>query len=146
MNSEAFQWFIKIFVDKWSLVYDGDQRFGMMTTNLFECFNRVLKNSRFLSITLLVQLIFFRLVFCFDYRHAQVKDALNRSERFTPFATAHLIANQFKATSHTVIRFDRIAGVFQVQTAYCGSYTNKDNNTQVNMIAKPSFYDRIASL
>ena len=42
-----------------------------------------------------------------------------------------MIANQSKATSHNVTKFDSASGVFQVQTAFRGPYNNKDNNTQV---------------
>ena len=80
MNSEVFQWLNEILLEKWTLAYDGGQRFGMMTTNLFECFNGVLKNACFLSVTLLVQLTFFQLLSYFDGRCAQVEDALNRVE------------------------------------------------------------------
>ena len=54
INSKAIQWLNKIFMEKWSRAHDGGQRFGMMTTNLFECFNGVLKNTRFLLVTSLV--------------------------------------------------------------------------------------------
>ena len=141
MNSEAFQWLTEILVDKWSLAHDGGRRFGMMTTNLFECFNGVLKNAHFLLVTSLVQLIFFRLVSYFDDRHAQAEDALNRDERFILFAITRVISNQSKATSHNITRFDRTGGLFQVQTVFYEPYINKDNNTQMNSNAKPSFYD-----
>ncbi|XP_073105614.1 protein FAR1-RELATED SEQUENCE 4-like [Elaeis guineensis] len=42
MNLEAFQWLSEISIDKWYLAHDGGRRFGIMTTNLSKCFNRVL--------------------------------------------------------------------------------------------------------
>ena len=87
MNLEAFYWLSEILVDKWSLIHDGGQRFSVITTNLSEYFNGVLKNTHFLSIILLVQLTFFRLILYFDGRHVQAEDALYKGERFTLFAT-----------------------------------------------------------
>ena len=84
LNPEAVQWLRKIPLDKWTCAHDDGRRYGMMTTNLSECFNGVLKNARFLPITALVQLTFFRLVSYFDGRRAQAEDAINRDERFTP--------------------------------------------------------------
>ena len=104
-----------------------------MTTNLSECFNGVLKNPRFLPVTSLVQLTFFRLVSYFDGRRAQADEALDRSERFTPFATTHIIANQSKAGAHNVTSFDRASDIFQVQTALHGPHLNRGNNIQVRI-------------
>ena len=100
-----------------------------MTTNLSACFNGVLKNAYFLPITILVQLAFFYPISYFDGHHAQIVDALEEVERFTPFVMDRIIANQFKATSHSVTSFDRASSVFQVQTALRGPYINIGNNT-----------------
>ena len=43
------------------LTHNGGHRYGIMTTNMFEVFNSVLKEARSLPITALVQLTFFRL-------------------------------------------------------------------------------------
>ena len=70
VNSKAIQWLNEILVEKWSRAHDGGRRFGMMITNLSKYFNGVLKNIRFLLVTSLVQLMFFRLVSYFDGRCA----------------------------------------------------------------------------
>ena len=56
---------------------------------------------------------------------------MDRNERFTPFVMVHVISKQAKATSHIVTRFDRVGGLFQVQTARCGPNMNRGDNTQV---------------
>ena len=130
-NPEAVQWLNEIPLAKWTRSHDDGRRYGMMTTNISECFNGVLKNARFLPITALVQLTFFRLVSYFEGRRVQAIEAMDRNERFTPFVTGHVISNQAKATSHTITRFDRATGLFQVQTARRGPNMNKGDNTQV---------------
>ena len=49
-------------VEKWALAKDDGQCYGAMTTNLFECFNGVLKSARNLPITAIVEFIYFKLV------------------------------------------------------------------------------------
>ena len=46
-------------VEKWTLAKDGGWYYRAMTTNLFECFNGVLKGARNLPITVMVEFIFF---------------------------------------------------------------------------------------
>ena len=60
INAEARNWLEYIPLEKWALSHDGGRRYGIMTTNLFEVFNGVLKGARNLRITTLVQLTFYR--------------------------------------------------------------------------------------
>ena len=59
INLEARRWLEAIPFKKWTLSHDGGQRYGIMTTNMYEVFNSVLKGARRLPITALVQLTFF---------------------------------------------------------------------------------------
>ena len=71
INLEAQRWFEAIPFEKWALSHDGGRRYGMMTTNMSEVFNNVLKGARSLLVTALVQLIFFRLNTYFVARREQ---------------------------------------------------------------------------
>ena len=46
--------------EKWALCYDGDHRYGNMITNLSKSFNHILKGTRAMPISILVQLTFYR--------------------------------------------------------------------------------------
>ena len=61
INSKAQQWLEAIPLEMWALAHDGGRRYGIMTTNMSEGFNSVLKGACSLPITALVQLNFFRL-------------------------------------------------------------------------------------
>ena len=61
INPEAQQWLKAIPLEIWALSHDGGQRYEIMTTNMSEVFNSVLKGACSLPITALVQLTFFRL-------------------------------------------------------------------------------------
>ena len=61
INSEALQWLEAIPLQLWALSHDEGRRYGLMTTNISDVFNSVLKGARSLPITVLVQLTFFSL-------------------------------------------------------------------------------------
>ena len=54
INSEAQQWLEAIPLQLWALSHDGGRRYGIMTTNMSEVFNSVLKGARSLPFTTLV--------------------------------------------------------------------------------------------
>ena len=53
-NEEARIELDTILKELWALAHDNGRRYGAMTTNLFECFNGVLKGARNLPITAMV--------------------------------------------------------------------------------------------
>ena len=71
INVATQQWLEAIPFEKWVLSHDGGRRYGIMTKNMSEVFNSVLKRARSLPITALVQLTFFRLNSYFVVRREQ---------------------------------------------------------------------------
>ena len=59
INAAAQQWLEVIPFEKWVLSHDRGRRYGIMTTNMSEVFNSVLKRARSLPVIVLVQLTFF---------------------------------------------------------------------------------------
>ena len=51
INVEARNWLEQIPLEKWALSHDGGRRYEIMTTNMSEVFNSVLKGARNLPIT-----------------------------------------------------------------------------------------------
>ena len=45
INSEALQWLEAVPFQLWALSHDGGRRYGLMTTNISEVFNSVLKGA-----------------------------------------------------------------------------------------------------
>ncbi|KAL6552790.1 hypothetical protein OROHE_008154 [Orobanche hederae] len=79
LNPEARKWLERHPLHRWTLAHDGGRRYGLLTTNLSEIFNSVLKGARFLPITACVQLTFYRLVHYFEVRrplHGRVEGAV----------------------------------------------------------------------
>ena len=85
------------------MAYDGGRRYGMMTTNLSEVFNSVLKGARNLPITACVQLTFYRLVNFFSTRRGFAQEALAKEDLYTPQVTTKLQGYLTKANTHDLV-------------------------------------------
>ena len=116
INSKAHEWLDKHRVAKWTLSHDGGRRCGIMTTNLSEIFNSVLKGARYLPITACVQLTFYRLVNYFDVRRSLGIGAQKSGQLYTPHVVSTQAALLLKATGHTLKSFNRNTGLFEVVT------------------------------
>ena len=88
INSEAQPWLEAIHLQLWALSHDGGRRYEIMTTNMSEVFNGVLKGARNLPITALVQLTFFCLNSYFVARREQGVNRLTSDEQYTPYVDA----------------------------------------------------------
>jgi len=55
-NIEAYEYLMEIPLEKWTVSYDDGKRWGVLTTNLSESFNGVLKKARGLPVTAMVKL------------------------------------------------------------------------------------------
>ena len=80
INSKAQKWLEAIHFQLWALSHDGGRKYGIMTTNMSEVFNSVLKGACSLPFTVLVQLTFFRLNSYFIARREQSVDRLESDE------------------------------------------------------------------
>ncbi|KAI5667630.1 hypothetical protein M9H77_17483 [Catharanthus roseus] len=52
-NVDAYIYLMKLDVEKWTLLHDGGHRHGIMTTNISEALNSVLKKARVLPLKVL---------------------------------------------------------------------------------------------
>ena len=106
INLEAQRWLEAIPFEKWSLSHDEGRRYGIMTTNMYEVFNSVLKGARSLPVTALVQLTIFRLNRYFIARSEQGYNRLTSYEQYTPYVDAKIKAHVVKARSFEIILYD----------------------------------------
>ena len=112
INSEVQQWLEAIPFQLWALSHDGGRRYGIMTTNMLEVFNSVLKGARSLPLTALVQLTFSRLNSYFVARREQGADRLASDEQFTPYVDAQIQGRVVKAGSMEIVLYDHIRADF----------------------------------
>ena len=90
--------------EKWTLAHDEGCRYGAMTTNLSECFNKVLKGARSLPITTMVRFTYFKVNLYFDARRNLTLDQLEAGQEWCKYATDKFKKNQVKAKEHMVTR------------------------------------------
>ncbi|KAI5666462.1 hypothetical protein M9H77_16315 [Catharanthus roseus] len=68
---------MKLDAEKWTLLHDGGHRHGIMTTNIFEELNSVLKKATVLPLIALVELIFNKLVKYFHQQHEEAENCVH---------------------------------------------------------------------
>ena len=88
----------------------------MMTTNISEVFNSVLKGARSLPITALVQLTFFCLNSYFVARRELCANRLTSDEQFTPYVDAQIQGGVVKAGSMEIFLYDHVQSRFHVKS------------------------------
>ena len=110
INLEAQQWLEAIPLEIWVLSHDRGRIYGIMTTNMSEVFNSVLKGACSLPITTLVQLTFFQLNGYFVARMEQGANILTSDEQYTPSVDAQIKALVVKARSMEIVFYDHIQG------------------------------------
>ena len=101
---------------KWTLAHNGGHRYGVMTTNLSKSFNGILKSARYLPITMLVELTYYRCVAYFANRSTKARIEVIAGELITAYAR-----NKFNKFSHE-------DGLFEVRTPVNPNSTYKGNH------------------
>ncbi|KAF1874930.1 hypothetical protein Lal_00007546 [Lupinus albus] len=114
-NPRAATWLDNIPKEKWTQSYDEGRRYGHMTTNLAECVNGVLKGSRALPITSLVQATYHRLNSWFLHHRNEATSMIMAGHIYCEELTKVLNENNRKATCQTIRTFSRESGVFVVE-------------------------------
>ena len=108
INFEAQQWLEAIPFQLWALSHNGGQIYGIMTTNISEVFNNVLKGARSLPVTALIQLTFFHLNSYFVARRELGATRLAYDEQFTPYVDARIQGRVVKAGSMEIVLYDHV--------------------------------------
>ena len=136
-------------MQKWTLAHDGGHRYGAMTTNLSESFNGILKSTRNLPITALVELTYYRCVAYFADRYSKARTEVTTDELVTAdeLITAYA-KNKFnkwgkKAPKHSVTVFNHEDGVFEFRTPINPNSTYRGNHRhEVNLRQRTCSYQK----
>jgi hypothetical protein len=97
LNPLVKPWLDVILKEQWTLAYDGEHRYGKMTTNLAESFNNVVKGIRALSIKVIVESSFKKTVKYFnDHR----QEANHGIYHFISKICYKFVKNELKGRSH----------------------------------------------
>ncbi|XP_025678700.1 uncharacterized protein [Arachis hypogaea] len=100
---------------KWSQYADEGHRFGHMTTNISECINAVMKGSRNLPITALVNSSYFRLGELFARKGSEALAQLQVGAKFSQTLMKAIEFNSKYVNTMNVYQFDRSRRNFTVE-------------------------------
>ncbi|KAL2237884.1 UNVERIFIED_CONTAM: hypothetical protein Sindi_0980100 [Sesamum indicum] len=106
LNEEAYDWLGRIDKAQWTLAHDGGWRTGILTTNMSECINGVLKGARRLPIMAIVQITLSRSVQYFLQCSTWCNRMINANQQWADFAFKLFEARQAEAVRHIVQKFD----------------------------------------
>ena len=89
-----------------------------MTTNIFECFNGVLKGARSWPIAAIVEFTWCKLVAYFHDRHKEITSGLSQGKVWSDYAMGIYTKNAQKILGRTLRNFNHENGVYQVVISY----------------------------
>ncbi|KAL0914072.1 hypothetical protein M5K25_017577 [Dendrobium thyrsiflorum] len=82
IKPEIHQWLVERDMSKWTLIFDGGFRYGVMTTNASEAFNGILKRARGLPVQALITAIYYNIVRMFIRRLEMIIAEEHQSNNF----------------------------------------------------------------
>ncbi|KAL0367276.1 UNVERIFIED_CONTAM: hypothetical protein Sradi_3617700 [Sesamum radiatum] len=105
---EAFTFLDRINKEKWTASHDGGWRCGILTTNMSECINGVLKGARRLPVTAIVEITLQRTAHYFRERALRSAVMLSNGQLWTDFAKKKFTDWGEKSITHTVTKYDHL--------------------------------------
>ncbi|KAL0282522.1 UNVERIFIED_CONTAM: hypothetical protein Sradi_7258200 [Sesamum radiatum] len=125
-ESGGYDWLGNIDKTQWTLAHDGGWRTGILTTNMSEAVNGVLKGARRLPIVPLVEITLNRSAQYFLQRTARANRMVMDNQQWADYAFRLFEARQAEAIHHIVQKFDynqQSASVITLSTTGQGSRT-----------------------
>ncbi|KAI5677461.1 hypothetical protein M9H77_08411 [Catharanthus roseus] len=110
---DAYIYLMKLDPKKWTLLHDGGHRHGIMTINISEALNSVLKKARVLPLKALVELIFNKLV---KYFHQHREEAENCVHPFPTRILDKFLRIEMKSREHKVTTYNPREGIYMVKS------------------------------
>ncbi|KAI5683465.1 hypothetical protein M9H77_04693 [Catharanthus roseus] len=104
-NVDAYIYLMKLDAEKWTLLYDGGHKHGIMTTNISEALHSVLKKARVLPLKALVELILNKLV---KYFHQHREKAENCVHPFPTRIFDKFLRIELKSREHKLQKMANI--------------------------------------
>jgi transposase-like protein len=119
LNDDAKAWLLEQWSEKskWALTFDeGDSRYGIMTTNISEVFNFVLKGIRALPVFEIIDYTFHKCNEYFVNMWEKARQSMAKGERWGELARKHLL-EQCEITNKVVMLFDPVRLVYEVKSS-----------------------------
>ncbi|KAL8477875.1 hypothetical protein ACS0TY_029964 [Phlomoides rotata] len=120
LNREAHKYLRAIDVSKWTFSHDRGHRYGVMTTNISEAINGVLKGARRLPITAIVSATFTRSKNAFLEREEEAINLQQKNQRWPDHVLKKFDKDQKLGMKHTVDLYNHSRRTTKVTTPVAG--------------------------
>ncbi|KAL8520150.1 hypothetical protein ACS0TY_010898 [Phlomoides rotata] len=120
LNGEAHEYLRGINVSKWTFSHDGGHRYGVMTTNISEAINGVLKGARRLPITAIVIVTFTRSKNAFLEREEAALKLQQNNQMWPDYVLNKFNKDQESGMWHTVDLYNHPRQTAKVTTRVAG--------------------------
>ncbi|WOG95355.1 hypothetical protein DCAR_0414670 [Daucus carota subsp. sativus] len=122
-NPDAEKWLRNIPLEMLTMSNDGGYRYGQATTNMIESFNGLLRSACFLSVTSMIDYIYYRSLKLVVERRTEKLNDLQNGHTCCKKSRELFEKILEKASTHNVVPYNEQRGVFEVITA-CYRTTN----------------------
>ncbi|KAI5668395.1 hypothetical protein M9H77_18248 [Catharanthus roseus] len=137
-SSESWNWLeqkqnngnLILDAEKWTLLHDGGHRHGIMTTNISEALNGVLKKARVLPLKAMVELIFNKLV---KYFHQHCEEAENCVHSFPTRIFDKFLWIKLKSREHKVTTYNPREEIYMIRSPIRVSVCRENGKKQILM-------------
>ncbi|KAI5666104.1 hypothetical protein M9H77_15957 [Catharanthus roseus] len=101
-NMDAYIYLMKLDLEKWILLHDGEHKHGIMTTNISKALNSMLQKARVLPLKALVELIFNKLVKYFHQHREEDENCVHPfpTRIFDKFLRIEMKSREHKVTTY----------------------------------------------
>ncbi|KAH0705849.1 hypothetical protein KY285_010378 [Solanum tuberosum] len=113
-NREAYEYLMRIPLNKWTVSHDDGKRWGVLTTNLSESFNGLLKKARGLPVTAMVRLSLEQTVEQYTRRCQTTHQLVEQNELWTSSFKMKWEKNYEGSKRHFVYDWNISTGVYEV--------------------------------
>ncbi|XP_070045670.1 uncharacterized protein [Nicotiana tomentosiformis] len=125
-DERAYRWLMRHDLDKWTLHADGGRRWGILTTNVLEFFNGLLKSACGLHVTAMVQMSFKQMAKRFVERAKCASSFVEIGVEFMPIPMKKFEKYRRRAHWHSYLQYCNERNIFEVRTTI---HQNWGNNT-----------------
>ena len=115
-NIEAHAYLMEIPLDKWTVSHDDGKRWGVLTTNLSESFNGVLKKARDLPVTAMIRLSLEQTIEWYTRRSQIAHQLAEQNELWTGRFKIKWEKNYESSKRHFVFDWNIPTGVYEVRS------------------------------
>ncbi|PHU01384.1 hypothetical protein BC332_31171 [Capsicum chinense] len=115
-NEETYEYLMQFLLDKWTTSHDDGKRWGVLTTNLSESFNSLLKKARGLPVTVMVRLTLEKIVERYTRKSQTAYQLVEQEELWTSSFKVKWEKNYDSSKRHFVFYWNISTGVYDVRS------------------------------